>query len=100
MTPPSPERRAKVASAADFVVFVLPFLALVGFVAWRSLDWRMRHDLPMMMYQAFAMDRFGFVPYRDFFDMNMPGTYATYFAIGKVFGYGDPGVRVADVSWM
>ncbi|MEM6930735.1 MAG: hypothetical protein AAF602_27625, partial [Myxococcota bacterium] len=62
-----------------------------------SMDWRVELDAPIMLYQAFLMDRYGFVPYRDFFDMNMPGSYLAYFMIGKVFGYGDLGVRLADL---
>lgn len=61
-----------------------------------SLSWRIQHDGAIMMYMAFIMDRFGSLPYRDFFDMNMPGSYLAYYSIGKTFGYQDLGLRIAD----
>jgi hypothetical protein len=67
-------------------------------VVYASLSWRIRHDGAIMMYMAFIMDRFGALPYRDFFDMNMPGSYLAYFLIGKLFGYADLGLRIADLS--
>ena len=62
-----------------------------------SIPWRFRHDSPIMLYIAFLMDHFGYVPYHNIFDMNMPGTYLAYFLIGKLFGYTDIGVRSADL---
>src|ERR1041384_5050785 len=70
------------------------FLVLMGIL---SLSWRFQHDSPIMFYIAFLIDRFGYVPYRAIFDMNMPGTYFAYFIIGKLFGYSDLGVRYADL---
>lgn len=84
----------------DTLVLVLPALVLLAVVVSMTAEWRMRHDLPMMMYQAFLIDKFGWLPYRDFFDMNMPGTYLTYLGIGKVFGYTDTALRTVDFLWM
>ena len=79
----------------DILLSLLSVLLIVA--AASSLRWRMVHDSPIMMYMAFLMDRFGSVPYRDFFDMNMPGAYAVYLYIGRWFGYGDMGFRIADL---
>ena len=71
---------------------------LLLLVAFESLGWRMEHDTPLMHYVAFLMDKYDRVPYRDIFDMNMPGTYAFHYVIGKLFGYGDLGFRIADLG--
>ena len=81
--------------SADIALSLLAVLLIVVLVS--SLRWRMVHDSPIMMYMGFLMDRFGAVPYRDFFDMNMPGTYVVYLSIGRLFGYGDTGFRIADL---
>lgn len=82
--------------AVDLAI-ALPLLAVVAWFAADSLSWRIRSDVPMMMYQAFLMNEHGWMPYRDVFDMNLPGSYALYALIGRVFGYGDLGLRVADL---
>ena len=73
-------------------------LSLVLFITILfSLKWRYMHDSPIMFYLASLMGSHGWVPYRDFFDMNMPGTYFAYDLLGRLFGFGDIGVRVADL---
>jgi hypothetical protein len=62
-----------------------------------SLQWRIQLDLPIMLYLSFLKDKFGYVPYRDFFDMNMPGAYEAYSLIGRISGYHDLGVRLVDI---
>ena len=81
-----------------FILFLLVFLsALLVFLAFISLPWRYQHDAPIMFYISYLMDHFGYVPYRDIFDMNMPGTYLAYSIIAKIFGYSDMGIRSADL---
>lgn len=63
-----------------------------------SLKWRYMHDSPIMFYLASMMGSYGWVPYRDFFDMNMPGTYFAYTLLWRLFGISDIGVRVADLG--
>ena len=65
-----------------------------------SLHWKMQHDSPIMIYIAYLIDRLGRVPYVDIFDMNLPGTYAVHVLLGRVFGYGDLGFRLADLTWL
>ncbi|MCX6639530.1 MAG: hypothetical protein NTW14_03490 [bacterium] len=68
--------------------------------AMASLQWRYQHDAPIMLYLSFLMDHFHYVPYCDFFDMNLPGTYFCYYLIGRLSGYTDLGVRIADLIIM
>lgn len=62
-----------------------------------SLQWRYVHDSPLMIYAGFLIDR-GAVPYRDFFDMNMPGTYFVMWTMGQILGWTDLAFRVFDLS--
>lgn len=83
-----------------YIALFVALSLLLGAIALLSLRWRMVLDTPILLYLAYLMDKFGYVPYRDFFDMNLPGTYFVNLAIGKVFGYGDLGVRVADLVYL
>ena len=64
--------------------------------ALASLHWRYAHDSPLMIYAGWLVSN-GAVPYRDFFDMNMPGPYFAMWAMGQVFGWGDLGFRLFDL---
>lgn len=84
-------------SDARFRVFagVLTVL-LLGLVA-HSVTWPMHGDTPILSYIAWAVDETGRRPYADLFDFNLPGTYAIFIATGRVFGYGQLGMRLADL---
>lgn len=69
-------------------------------VAVLSLRWRMVHDAPILMYLALLMDKFGYIPYRDFLDVNLPGTYWIYMLLGRATGYSDVGFRIADLLYL
>ncbi len=90
----------------DLPVKILPYLLLLGLsftllvVIMFSLQWPILHDSPIMLYLGFLMDRFAEVPYRDFFDMNMPGTHIAFLVIGSLCGYSDFGIRIADVIFL
>jgi hypothetical protein len=58
--------------------------ALLVAIAVESLRWPLIRDAPLMEYVAWSVRR-GSVPYRDVFDMNLPGTYATH-VVGQVLG--------------
>jgi len=66
-------------------------------IAIQSLQWRMQHDSPQFLYSAYLMDQFGYIPYRDFGDMNMPGCHILTLLLTKVFGYDDFGFRCSDL---
>ncbi|MBX3004671.1 MAG: glycosyltransferase family 39 protein [Anaerolineales bacterium] len=69
-------------------------------VASFSLQWRMLHDAPILMYLALLIDKFGYVPYRDFLDVNLPGSYLIYGLVGHLSGYSDLGFRIADLLYL
>jgi hypothetical protein len=79
------------------ILLIGPIAIMVIITALLSLQWRMLHDSPLLMYMAFLIDRFHAVPYRDIFDQNMPGALAVYLLVGRLFGYGDQGFRSADL---
>lgn len=79
------------------VLLVATGIYLVALAVW-SLWWHTYQDTPIMQYAAFLIDRKHLVPYRDFFDINLPGTYAANVAIGRMFGYTDAGARYADLA--
>jgi hypothetical protein len=63
-----------------------------------SLRWRAVHDVPILMYAARLMTESHAVPYRDFFDMNLPGTYWMMGALVRFFGCSDLAVRLFDLT--
>jgi hypothetical protein len=86
-----------VAARSHVVLLWMLGLYLVGLGAW-SLSWPMYQDTPIMLYAAWLIDTRGAVPYRDFFDNQMPGTYAANIVVGRLSGYSEFGVRVVDLS--
>jgi hypothetical protein len=83
-------------AVAVLAVLGLLLLAIAGF----STQWRMEHDAPLMFYYAFLVDRFDYVPYRDFFEHQPPGAHFAYSLIARVFGYGDAGFRAFDLLYL
>lgn len=79
------------------LTLILVSLLLV-LVAILSITWRFEHDLPIMLYMAFLINQLDYVPYRDIFDMNTPGTHFAYCLIGRLSGYTNLGVRSVDLS--
>ncbi len=79
-----------------FAALFAPLGALLAVSIVCSLFWRIGFDSAIMLYLGWLVDRFGSVPYRDFFEQNMPGVYLFNAAIGRIFGYGDLGFRMAD----
>lgn len=61
-----------------------------------SLRWRLGFDAANMIYLGWLVEQQGLTPYRDVVTQNMPGTYLLSAAIGKLFGYSDIGLRLAD----
>jgi hypothetical protein len=82
---------------AASTLLIVTLAAAVGVTALLSLRWGMLHDAPLLMYIALLIDRFGALPYRDIYDQNMPAAFAFYVLVGRIFGYGDLGFRLADL---
>ena len=72
---------------------------LVAYLAWRSLGWPLLHDAPLMYYIAWVIGQGG-VPYRDVFDMNLPGVYLLHMAILDAAGPSDIAWRLVDLGWL
>jgi hypothetical protein len=64
-----------------------------------SFRWPLVHDAPLMHYIAWRILS-GAVPYRDLFDMNMPGVYVLHILVLKLFGPSDLGWRLFDLLWL
>lgn len=73
-------------------------LGLLAPLMWDSLSWRLRHDTPFLLYMGYIIERFGMIPYRDFFDVNMLGSYLSYQMIGRFFGFSDAGIHRGDLA--
>lgn len=80
-------------------VCVVMAAIMLGLAAVSSLRWRYEHDAPIMIYAGYLVAG-GAVPYRDFFDMNTPGTYYVMAAAGSVFGWDESGFRYFDLFAM
>jgi hypothetical protein len=65
-----------------------------------SLQWRLQYDSAFLHYVAYLINEHGFVPYRDIFEPNLPGTYLFHIAIGRLFGYSDFAFRMVDIAWL
>ena len=72
---------------------------LAGALAARSLGWPLIHDAPLFHYVAWLMGQ-GLVPYRDIFDMNLPGVYLLHWAVLATVGAGDLAWRLVDLGWL
>jgi hypothetical protein len=76
---------------------LIVFTAALLLLALLSLRWKMQHDPPLFFYVSFLMEH-GKIPYRDIFEMNVPGTYLAYSIIGKITRYNEFGIRCVDLS--
>lgn len=81
-----------------FLDSVLGAIALVALVfAAISLTWPAVRDLPLMLYEGFLAQQLGAFPYRDYFEMNAPGTVMLFSTLYLFTGGTDLVVRVADL---
>lgn len=79
----------------------IAFLAIVFIVEFTlSLEWRVKGNSVYLHYLAYLINEHGFVPYRDLFEINLPGTYLFHIVIGKIFGYSDLVLRAVNVAWL
>ncbi len=91
------DRRIPSTSSPERLALIALWAAVVGCAIF-SLGWRSVHDAPILVYIATLMRDCHAVPYRDVFDMNLPGTYAAFRAIIAIFGTSDLGLRLADLT--
>jgi hypothetical protein len=72
---------------------------LLAHLIWASRAWPLVHDAPLMHYVAWLIAEGG-TPYRDAFDMNVPGVYLLHLAVLRVGGAGDGAWRLFDLGWL
>lgn len=72
---------------------------VAALLAWRSLGWPLIHDAPIMHYAAWTISE-GAVPYRELFDMNLPGVYLLHRLVLATVGPGDLAFRSFDLAWL
>ena len=65
-----------------------------------SLRWRMVHDTPLLHYAAWQIAELGKAPYEQVLETSLPGSLIAHIAIGKIFGWGDLGFQLANLSWL
>ena len=73
-------------------------LSALLYFAW-SWRWPLVGDASLMHYMGWLIER-GWAPYRDFGDMNMPGSYLIELAAMHLFGMGDLAWRLFDFTLM
>jgi len=78
-------------------LLLLTFVSAVAYYVAFSIHWPMLLDSPIMHYVRFLMDH-GMRPYREITDNNMPGAYLTEGWAMSVFGGGDLGWRLYDLT--
>ncbi len=83
-----------------FIILFGLLTLYLAITALFSLGWRMVHDAPLMTYTSFLMERFDWVPYKDIFDFNLPGTYFIHWLGGRFLGYSDLAFRCFDLIYL
>ena len=81
---------------SNILLFLLAALLITQ--AAFSLQWPITHDEAPLLYEAFLMQTEGRVPYRDIFDFQMPGSFAAYYALARLSGFGYFRLRILDLG--
>lgn len=77
-----------VATAVLFAVVLAAF----------SLRWPLVHDLPIFLYDGYLMRDLGRVPYRDFYEINAPGTLLVFGLVHQITGGASLALRIIDLA--
>ncbi|MCP4231158.1 MAG: hypothetical protein GY771_13550 [bacterium] len=83
-----------------FYIIIVPLTGYLIYYAIATLQWRMYHDSTAFMYCAYLINDLGYIPYRDIFEVQMPGTFIIFSIIGWASDYSDIGYRVADIIYL
>lgn len=81
-----------------FILIFVPITILFILELCASVHWGLVLDSPIITYIGYLIHDHHYVPYRDIFDVNLPGIYAFSIALGKFLGYGDSAFRWVDIS--
>lgn len=77
------------------IVLILLAALLIAQAAF-SLQWPIAHDEAPLFYEAFLMQN-GQIPYKDFFDFQMPGSFIVYYLLGIFSNFGPFRIRILDL---
>ncbi|MFM8877115.1 MAG: hypothetical protein ACKOGC_13705, partial [Anaerolineae bacterium] len=77
------------------IVLILLAALLIAQAAF-SLQWPIAHDEAPLFYEAFLMQN-GQIPYKDFFDFQMPGSFIVYYLLGILSNFGPFRIRILDL---
>ena len=80
------------------LLVVSAFGLLAALLLMLSLPWPVVLDTPVYHYIAWRMSQ-GDVPYRDIYDVNVPGLYLVHLALLRTLGAGDAAWRAFDLGW-
>ena len=84
----------RLTTATQVAVGVLA-VTLAAVSLWRP----MFEDQAVLTYMGWLVAH-GWVPYRDFFEVNTLGAYVADAVIGGLTGYSESGARVVDLFWL
>lgn len=93
--PHHPARQKDLTHAALALLTTVVFLELL-----LASNWPMQGDISFLHYIAYLINEHGFLPYRDVFEFNMPGTYLFHMTAGKLFGYNDRSLQLVNGLWL
>lgn len=80
-----------------FIVF-LAIIFLVELIL--SLRMQITADGGLLYYATYLINEHDFIPYRDIFEFNMPGTYLFYMSIAQLLGYSNLAYYIANSIWI
>ena len=78
------------------ILFIILLAIFLITQAIFSLQWPLTHDEAPLFYEAFLMQN-GKIPYKDFFDFQMPGSYIVYYLLGVISNFGPLRIRILDL---
>jgi len=81
-----------------FFIIFLTVMFVVELI--QSFKTQMHGDSEYLHYMAYLINEHGFIPYKDLFEINMPGTYLFHIIIGKLFGYSEFALRMLNTIWL
>lgn len=77
------------------IIFSIPTIILL----YKSIEWHPILDSPIFQYIAYKILN-GVTPYKEIFDMNLPGTYWIHIITIKIFGLNSIGFRITDLIFL
>ena len=96
LEPATPDRAQRLPLAISTAAVVL-VICIAGVLALLSLRWPLYHDLPIFLFDGYLMHDLGLIPYRDFFEVNSPGTMVMYGLLHQLSDGDELMLRLVDM---